>query len=169
MKKFEKKDYILIGILVLLLIILGMVLKNNNESNNLTSNNLNSNYTVENDKSLFFTIEECVNRYINAVSQENTSDLIKLLDKKYISDNLITKENILNKIGSLNNNNSFKALKMYKTTSSNSIKYYVYGLIQKETIDGYDKGTDYYVIITTDKEIKLFSVTPYDGEIFKEI
>ena len=56
----------------------------------------------------------------------------------------------------------------YEKLSNNIYNYYVYGKLKKDTIDNNDLGTDYYLIVKIDKEKLLFSVTPYNGEIFKE-
>ena len=39
----------------------------------------------------------------------------------------------------------------------------------EETIDGLGSKKDYYVIVNLDLENQLFSITPYDGSLFKEV
>ena len=59
----------------------------------------------------------------------------------------------------------------YEQLNSGITKYYVYGEIQKnqifdEGIDESIKGEDAYFIVYIDWENEIFSIQPYDGEIF---
>ena len=95
--------------------------------------------------------------------------MIKLLDSEYIKNESITEENVFNKISPLNGIFTFNGKEIYyEKVNKDVYKYYVYGKLKQDTINGNDLGTDYYLIITMNKEKLLFSVTPYDGNIFKE-
>ncbi len=169
MNKIKGKDLILIGVIILLFGLLIFLTKKN--VNNKVDNNSNNefNYIILTNASDFFTIEGCVNRYLNVLTNKETDNLMKLLDSEYISKNNITKNNVLSKIDNLDGIYSFNAKKIYTEKIDKYVSnYYVYGLLKKDMLDGNDLGTDYYIIVKMDKERLLFSITPYDGKIFKE-
>ncbi len=166
MDKLKNKNIILIIILVALLTILFILSKKENKT--LNDNN-NSNYKIVTNANDFFTIEGCINRYIDVLSNKESDNMMKLLDSDYVKKELITNNNVFNKINPLDSIYKFSAKKMYyEKINKDNYKYYVYGKLKKELINGNDLGTDYYVIINMNKEKLLFSVTPYDGLIFKE-
>ena len=58
---------------------------------------------------------------------------------------------------------------MYQENKNkNLIRYYIKGDLTKEVMDEYQRPTDYYLIIDLDIKNMTFSVTPYDGKLFKE-
>ena len=167
MDKLKNKNILLIIVFISLAIFLVYLTKN--DSNNKTIVNAKSTYIILTDVNDFFTVEGCINRYINALTSKSAEDVIKLLDEEYIEKNSLNKDNVLNKLGSLEGIYTFSAKKIYVQNISESLdKYYVYGLLKKDFIDNNDLGTDYYLIVKIDKSKLLFSVTPYDGDIFKE-
>ena len=169
MKKLEIKDYIIYGVLFLIVIAFiisfGVTHKKKVDDNKTS----NDSYIILNNASRFFTMEGCVNKYITALSNKDINSLLKLLDNDYIKDNKITNENVLNIIKPLDGIYNFKAKKIYyEKINSKYTKYYIYGLIQKDALDTYDLGTDYYVVLIVDNNKDIFHVVPYDGELFKE-
>jgi hypothetical protein len=167
MKKIEIKDYILIGLLIMLLIILFIVVE---KSNKTSINNQDTiNYSEVSNASTFLTIELCANRYIDSLGTSSVSDLMKLLDEQYKEDNFITEDNVLDRLDQISGNYNFNAKKiLQESLDNNYIRYYVYGLLRQDIINEYDYGTDYYLIITVNQDDYLYSVLPYDGAIFKE-
>lgn len=124
-------------------------------------------YKLVQDYSTFFTINSCVYKYINFISGRQTDDLLKVLDSDFINSNNIDENNIYRFVGDYNGNYSFVTKKIYYE-EENINKYYVYGFLQKENINGIMDKIDYYVIINLDTKNNLFSITPYNGKIFKE-
>jgi len=98
--------------------------------------------------------------------------MLLLIDENYKKKNNITEDNILDKFVNVEQDSTFKSNKMYYEEMKSGItKYYVYGQIQKNQIFDEDteiniKGVDSYFIIYIDIENEIFSVEPYDGEIF---
>ena len=171
MDKLKGKNVIIIGIFIILVVVLIILTKKDitNNNNNTNESNNNFNYILLTDASKFFTVEGCINRYLNVLVNKSTKDLIKLLDEKYIKQNFITEDNVLSKLASLDGIYSFSAKKIYVEKIDNYVSnYYVYGLLKEDTINNSDLGTDYYIIVKMDSERLLFSITPYDGEVFKE-
>lgn len=164
----HKNNYrMLIIILVLLLIVLGILFFNNEETiveKKEPEIKLLDNY------SRFFTINSCVYKYITFISSHKTDDLINVLDDNYSEKHNITKDNVYKYTGELYGNYSFKSKKIYYQEESNKfIKYYVYGYLMKENIDGISNKQDYYLIVYLDLDKQIFSVAPYNGDVFKEV
>jgi len=120
----------------------------------------------------FYTVNSCVYRVINHLSLKDSKSMLLLIDENYKKKNNITEDNILDKFVNVEQDSTFKSNKMYYEEMKSGItKYYVYGQIQKNQIFDEDteiniKGVDSYFIIYIDIENEIFSVEPYDGEIF---
>ncbi len=125
------------------------------------------------DYSMFFTVEDSVNRYIGYISDKENDKLLNVLNKKYIKENNIDKDNVLNILDNLNlreNINTFEAIKMYqKNINTNLKEYYVSGKILREDIDDRFFISNYYVIVHINKNTNTFDITPYDEISFKEV
>lgn len=157
-KIIENKNYIYIGIISVLVVVLILVInKTTKLDNDTTSKNV-----VVNNPSNFFTIENCVNKFINVIYKKETDNIMTLLNDEYINDHGVNKENVYNYIPKLNGKTTFQAKKIYKDNT----KYYVYGYLMEETIDSLNIMDNYYVIINI-SEKNIFDITPYDGKIFK--
>lgn len=157
-KIIENKNYIYIGIISVLAIVLILVINKTTKLDNDTSNK----NVVVNNPSNFFTIENCVNKFINVIYKKETDNILTLLNDEYINDHGVNKENVYNYIPKLNEKTTFQAKKIYKDNT----KYYVYGYLMEETIDSLNIMDNYYVIINISEE-NIFDITPYDGKIFK--
>ena len=120
----------------------------------------------------FYTVNSCLYRVINHLSLKDSESLLLLIDENYKKENKITKDNVLSKFKDVPQDSTFKSKKMYyEQLNSGITKYYVYGEIQKnqifdEGIDESIKGEDAYFIVYIDWENEIFSIQPYDGEIF---
>ena len=166
----QKKDYTLLIIICILLLSIAVLLFLNNNDDNEIILGEEPKYRLVDDYSRFFTVNSCVYKYITYLSSNKTDELVKILDEEYVSKNNINSSNIYNYVNRLNGNYSFKSKKIYyQVDDEKVIKYFVYGYLIEETIDGIGNKKDYYVIVNLDLENQLFSVTPYDGEMFKEV
>ena len=118
----------------------------------------------------FFTVNGCASKYINYLTSEDKDSLIKVLNENYASKKNITKENILTKLDNFAGRSlTYSATKMYEEKVSDTIKkYYLKGNLNEDTIDSITKVGEYYLIVTIDSSSRLFDITPYDGEMFKE-
>ena len=163
MKKFNS-NYILIGIFVLVLI--GLVLVINNKQDNT----INTKYRIVNNATTFFTIEGCVNRYINSLSKSEVDNLMILIDDEYIEKHNLNKENILSHLGQKKVFYTFMAKKIYSEVSKTDyINYYIYGLLSEEKLNEADYGNDYYIKVKVQKSNNLFSIIPITEKEYKEI
>ena len=168
-KMEKKKDYtLLIIICVILLCIVVLLFLNKSDEETIFSEE--PKYKLVEDYSRFFTVNSCVYKYITYLNGNKTNELLKILDEEYIKNNNIDSNNVYNFINKLNGNYTFKSKKIYyEVNNEKVIKYFVYGYLIEETIDGLGIKKDYYVIVNLDLENQLFSITPYDGSLFKEV
>lgn len=118
----------------------------------------------------FFTVNGCASKYINYLTSEDKDALIKVLNENYKTKNNITKENILTKLDNFAGRSlTYSATKIYEEKISDTIKkYYLKGNLNEDTIDSITKVGEYYLIVTIDSSSRLFDITPYDGQMFKE-
>ena len=127
-------------------------------------------YNLVDDYSRFFTINSCVYKFINYNTAGKQEEIVNMLDSDYVESNNINKDNVYQFIEKLNGNYTFQASKIYyEKNDETPIKYYVYGYIIEETMDGLGEKEDYYIIVNLDLTNNLFSVSPYDGSLFKEV
>lgn len=166
--KMTKGNMVLI-VIFLILVFVGISIYE--ERNNVKPLAENNNITLVEDYGRFFSISNAANKYINYLNKQNIGNLMILLDINYKNKNNITNENLLHNLSLLDTKKeyNFGAQKMYQEDlSKNIIRYYIYGYLSEiamENIVGYQ---DYYLIIDLNTENMLFSITPYDGKIFKE-
>lgn len=116
----------------------------------------------------FYTVSSCVDKFIGRVAVDDKKSMLKLLNEDYKKENSITENNIYSFITTINGIYSFNSRKMYvQNISKYKQKFYVYGYLQKETINGVEGKDPYYIVIILNRENTTFSVEPYDGDLFK--
>lgn len=168
-------------IAIVILIIIFIVFINNKKEKNY--NNIN-NIEVKEEKKLeevksataFFTVQSCANKYITYVSQDESEEVYKILDKEYINNNRITQNNvldILNKDKKINGVVTLEVDKMYvEEIDENHNKYYIRGILKEEDVEISNIkviDNDLEMAIILDFENMIFSVNPLvDGGIFDE-
>lgn len=160
---FKNKNNILIllGVLISVIIILFRIFSK--DVNNYS-------ITIVDSPSKFYTVSNCVSRYINYVYAEDVDNIILLIDDSFKKKNGITNNNVFDKIDKFDNLYSFQARKMYQqVVNDNVTKYYVKGyLIVDDISNVISEMKDYYIIVYLDTKNSTYSVTPYDGKIFVE-
>lgn len=162
MKDKKTLGIILSSVIIILIVILIIISHFNTNEGKLK---------IVDDYTIFFTVDDCVNNFLNYVTEGERDILLNLLNTKYKKENNISENNILEKIDNLNilnNNVTFRAKMMYEKRNNKYIEYYVYGKIYKDDMDEIKYLSDYYIIININTKEKTFSVTPYDGKVFKE-
>ncbi len=183
----EKKKIItmlVILIVIFIILLLSYLLKSNKkqeqqkilleESTHISSyysNNENTEgITAVKDRNDFFTVQSCINQYIVYLAQKDVDSLYNLLDKTYIQEFDITKENVLDYVESLSGEISFRAKKMYfEQINENVYRYYVKGEIIENDIDSMTSKGEFNITVNMDINNMLFSIIPYGhGGIFNE-
>lgn len=170
-ERYEKKEIslkqllIILAVIILILGIISIVKKNKNKTDGPQTE---IKLETEKDYSTFFTIENCINKYMNALSSINKEDTFNLLTNEYKNLNSITKDNISDKIEFLNGNYIFEARNEFVKDINNTKEYYVYGLIKEDILGGYDKGKDAYFQVIVDNETDTFTLRPYTIDEYRK-
>ena len=109
----------------------------------------------------FYTIENCVQRYFDAIPNKNSTELFAMLNKDYINSKEITQENVLEHVHSLTETSNFTALEMNVIEGGNTEIYIVHGTILSEDQAGI--GNDVFLIVDLGRYSHTFSITPLIG------
>lgn len=134
------------------------------------------------DKEKFFTVENCINTYLDILNINNSSyftvdengneikimkdeeinqNIIDILSKKYVSQNNITTKNISQKIETFKEDLLFTPIEMKMIAEEKIENYLVHGILANMD-NKYIK--DIYVIVNLNKEDRIFSITPINEE-----
>lgn len=121
---------------------------------------------------MFFTVENCINKYVGLISSKDSEALYNVIDEQYREDNGITVYNVLANNKNLDGNYSFVARVMLEDEVE-KYKYYVKGYLIKETMneDSFDsEKIEYNLIVKLDVENNTYSVILSEvGEYFDAI
>jgi len=113
------------------------------------------------ERNSFYTVTACVDKYLSYLYDEDTEVLYNYLDAEYIKQNNITKNNILEKIGSIDTYKIFIGKEMYEQKITENVrKYYAYGVIKEDVADGEGLEEEFYITIKIDSKNETFSVLP---------
>jgi hypothetical protein len=120
------------------------------------------------DYNRFYTVSSCVSKYLNYLTTNNTEKLLVLLSNEYKTKNNINETNIYTYIPKITGNKTFSPKKMYQQRLNQTIyKYYVYGTVEKDSLNTSPSKEDYYIIVILDESTMTFAIEPYDGSMFK--
>lgn len=177
------KKKVLIAILILLIVIyvsIIIILKSKqgknieNTDTNTLENVASINYDEVKSATAFFTVESVVNKFVVYVADKDVDSVLKILDNKFIEDNNVNTNNVLEKIKGNNISGTFEAEKMYvEEIDENNNKYYVKGTLKQE-LEGENAqdiiiNDNFCVIVSLDFDNMIFSITPLeDGGMFNE-
>ena len=166
MKDKQTKLAIILVIVTVLVVGMSFIFNMNKEETKTNEINIVTNY------SNFYTVNSCLYRTITYLSANDKESVLLILNDEYKKQNNINKDNVLSVFPAISENFTFSSKKMYYQTLDNGIvKYYVYGSAMKDQIlDGEliteIEETDLYFIVYIDTNGSIFSVEPYDGDIF---
>ncbi len=151
---------------MMIVIITGIIIaiSNNNNEENKTNQVVESKITeisrVKN-RNDFFTVVNCVDRYITYLTTQEPDILYNYLDEDYRKNNGISQSNVLNRIETLDDYYKFKAKEMYTAKNSDTIEqYFVYGTLTIEATGDDEEETPFYISVKLDKTNNTFSVIP---------
>lgn len=149
-----------IAIITILVILLNMQHKTQNNTLEKPQEPITE-VTIVKNRNDFFTVANCIAKYLPYLTQKDSENLYNFLDNDYKIKNNITKENVLNKIQTLDDFYKFKARQMYETKISDDItQYFVYGTLTVETTEDDEEETKFYISVKLDKQNNTFSVIP---------
>lgn len=166
----KRDNYVFLIIVILILIsVLGLLFLNR------TDNNINkveeTKYYLLSDYSRFFTVNSCINKYVNSLNNKNYENILKLLDEDYKKQNSIDINNVSNFIDKLDGNYSFVSKNIYYNKINNQIIiYYVKGYLVSDMLDTINnEKIDKYYIVKFDLKNNLFSIIPDSGSKYMEV
>ena len=107
-------------------------------------------------ESTFFTIDGIINKYYTYIQESNSEAVYNILYAKYIDENNITQENVLNILNRLNN---YTIADMYGISADGYGIYYV---------EVYNDNMNEFLIINRDLKNSAFSIFPTNEEKYKE-
>lgn len=168
MEKSEKNLNIITIILVICVVSLGIYKlffdKNTVEEEKIDTETI----SVVTDRNDFYTVSSIINNYIVYLSSYDTNKILTVLDSKYKSDNAINESNLANFITKLDGIYAYQPRKMFvQRMSENVYKYYTFGYLRQDTINGLGAKENYYLIVLLDQSNMSYSIIPYNGEMFK--
>lgn len=177
-----KKVKISIMILIMLTVV-GIVaileklqkVNNNDENNQIAIQEVveeeKVNYNVVTNSAMYFTVESCIDTYIDYIENTDEVSLYKLLNTSYIEKNNITEDNVLKYTGSIPKGCDFDVQKMLIANGEEEDiqQYYVYGQLR------YNNGQNInrqkmYLTVNIDLKNMAFNIIPNapDEEVFDE-
>ncbi len=156
---------IIVIILIIILLTLGIIFINLSPKNQYTQQPKQEEIQKEvsrvQNHNDFFTVVNCVDKYVTYLSTQNKDILYLLLDEEYKQEKGINQSNIDSHIKTLNDYYKFKAKEMYVRKIKDTIsQYYVYGVLTLETTEDDEEETPFYISIKLDKGTNTFSVIP---------
>lgn len=165
--EFNFKNIWLLSIVVIL-VAFSIYLININKDDDISNLTDKESYNIVNNYNDFYTVNSCVYRYLTYLQSKNVDSLLKVLNEDFINSNGINESNIFNYLTFYEGNLNFSSKKMYEEkVNSNITKYYVYGYVEKDVLDSFPEQIEAYFIVMLDEEEKIFSIQPYNGEIFR--
>ena len=121
--KYDSKDTSLKQLLIILaviLLVLGIISIVKKSKNNDTNTETEIKLETVKDYSTFFTVENCINKYINALSNSNGEDAFNLLTNEYKNLISINKDNVDEKLDYLDGNYVYEASNIFEKNIDNN-------------------------------------------------
>lgn len=156
----------LICVIIVISIILLIVLN----SNKTEKNDINNNYIEEKieygvykpvkDRQTFFLVKSCVADFLESATNKDVNKLFNLLSESYINKNNITKNNILDKIDTYEEEQILRISKMYLVYENNVNIYYIEGTIRDNLLDDIGEEKEIYLALELDFMNRTFDIIP---------
>ena len=175
MNKAKRNILIILAGVLLITTVVALLLapdKENNGGNDNGENNggnitepIKQSISLLEDESKWFQIANIINDYYSLLAQKNATGIYNLLEGKYISENNITLNNILDKINTNYEEVTYRAEKIYYNDDNKVNYYFVNGYVKNVTmLEGnvtYNKNINYLVIVKN----KKYVIRPLENNI----
>lgn len=175
-----KKVKIAIIILVILSII-GLVVflefqkaNNKDEISNIAQQEIleeKVKYDAVKNTAMYFTVESCIDTYINYIQHADKTPLYKILDSSYLEKNNVTEDNVLDNVEAIPEGSDLDIQKMLIVSGEEEDlqQYYVYGLLRNNSGQEINEPK-MYLTVNIDIGNMIFSIIPNvpDEEVFDE-
>lgn len=155
-RKDDIRTIIVVVCVCVICLVIGLILSHKSNYDNLS---------VVNEYSTFFTNINYVNNYISRIANNDSSSVYNLLDNKYIEENNITMNNVLDIVGNYSVLSSFDVNNMYYTQVDKDYIYYIEGKIYE---NGYDEEKNlindkFALVIINDTDKSSYSLYPVNN------
>lgn len=115
---------------------------------------INTNLEKVRYRNVYYAIEKCVNKYIEAIKFEDKLAIYNMLDEEYKQSYNISSNNVLNHIKKLDN--TYTIENMYaKQENKNCCNYYIFGEIMNNNVN-----KEYNIVVKINSEDLHFSIIP---------
>jgi len=165
MKSMKNIIIILIILLLILAITVIVIVNERSKTQKLEDENEDeSNVIIDYQKekvtnaTLFYTVEACIQQYIDAIYTSEAEILVEMLSEKYINENNINNNNVLNYVDKVKTVSLFDAKKMNTLPGERIETYAVYGIISNR--DNPENRQEAYYLVLIDNYNSTFSITP---------
>ena len=109
----------------------------------------------------FFSVEECINKYLSAIKMGGAVEVLDYLDENYIQQNNLTKENILTNI---EQGYDFLATEMYEKRDKT-----LYSFIVKGVVDDDIYNQERFYIVDLDLSNNAFKIIPLYNSNYTDV
>lgn len=171
----NKRKVVIIAIFIISIIAIVLLsiisLENFKRDNNDVNDNDREKISLETEKKedmsldevknphMYFTVEACINKYLEYIANNNKEAIYKVLDSNYIQIFNITQENILEYVEKVDNDFNVLITEMYVEEVDNDNQvYYAKGIIKNKLLE---KNTELCLTININNDNQIFSVVPY--------
>lgn len=176
MDKHKKKILILIGVVLafisLIAIVFGIIFKD--EEKNKPIKNPNGDRKVISkeieelrDETTFFTLQNTINNYYRLLTNENTSELLNILDSDFKKIKNVTSNNIYDVINSDYETVTYVAKTIYYNPNSSITYYFINGYLTNLTMmeDDYDYYKSVNYLIVVDESSNYYNIIPLENDV----
>lgn len=109
--------------------------------------------------SVFFTIDACIQKYLEYIKNNDNSAVYDLLDSEYINDEKISNNNVIRYVNEYNNEKKYQTKLVYTLSGNQYVTYFVKAQIDRE---------DVFYVVNTDLNSHSFSIRPVSSEYFSK-
>jgi len=115
----------------------------------------------------FFTVANCISKYVTFLQAKEKESIYVLLDQEYIDKNDVSVENVLSFVPDVKEGSISKCIKMYKKRINEQVvSYYVHFQVEENVFEGIGEKSDLYAIVYLMENKGVFSIRNYNGEVF---
>ena len=123
-------------------------------------------YIIEKEKNptRFYTVQECIQKYIDYISNDDAQAVLDILNKEYIEQNDINLNNVINSV-SIYSESEFNAMQIETLMGNVSAQYRVYGY----ALDNNNNKEHLYYKVKLDLNNMTFEITPFHSDILETL
>ena len=160
-KRDDFKTFIVIGVVCIICLVIGLIVSFKSNTDKLT------NVTEYN---VFFSNVNYINTYISMVANNNEKAVYNLLDNRYINENNITLNDVLNNNHKYSDLSFFEADSMYYVDVKKDVIYYIKGSIYNVNHDGRELvDENFSILLINDISNNSYSLYPVNDDSYSKI